>query len=569
MSLATLGGKLLVVAGKLAESVACCCVQWCRQIGTDICGNPIYGCRPQQAGSIGECTPQCKPPETPCECGPNAPCPQCYECIDRQCVRIEDCCADETPCPPCRKCVDGACVPCGPCEQCIDGECQPCGPCQNCEGGECVPCGPDEVCIDGVCVPKQYYCCWDSCDDKLANNNNTTCTPATLSGGAQTSPCGTGTYTQGELEGDSCDLTKSGPYTGLQQCEPNCQKYKCVPDACGNNECVPDPEGSYSSMMECLAGCVSEPCSQPCTFTGANSAGTYSIDACERDICVSYVSPDSRPIRVQIWGPTLDDNCNIIASDVIKADSGWRGEECCDCESRPGGALAGGPKGQITWHKPRGVTFFRVAVLTACDSSANIDIACSDQCFKYPDPEMCPCPPGGCPEGCHCCCDKCQPEPCRENCDEFAQWTLEATFCGETLIWSSDPAQNNSPIGFRLNYAGGYICTARAGGFGWNCGNYPPELTLDPSCFLECFDEECLDNPAPNPNAQKCIGRLEVIATGPAVGGAGFCVRAYQADIVNGELVNIVRPITSAGGGNCDCPNGDEIEVTLTYNPLP
>lgn len=558
--LTTYAGKLLRVGQRLALSAYCCCTgRWC-QTFFDECGNMFKKCVAINTGV--ECNANCGPPprEEPCECGPNTPCPECFECIDGKCVRIEDCCADGTPCPECSKCENGTCVPCGECEQCIDGFCLPCGPCQTCVDGECVPC--PEACVDGVCVPNQYYCCYDECPGGEDEYGNPLPPPTSH---CQPYPCGMGE----DQNGEDCSLTKGGPYSTINLCQQNCQKYKCILDACGNGQCVPDPEGSYSSMMECLAGCVGEPCSQPCTFTGANAPGIYAIDACERDICVSYVSPDSRPIRVQIWGPTLDANCNVIASDVIKADSGWRGEECCDCESRPGGALAGGPKGQITWNKPRGATFFRVAVLTACGSSANIDIACSDQCFEYPDPEMCQCPPEGCPEGCHCCCDKCQSEPCRDNCDEFAQWTLEATFCGQTLIWSSDPTQNNSPIGFRLNYAGGYICTARGGGFGWNCGNYPPELTLDPSCFLECFDEECLDNPAPNPNAQKCIGRLEVLATGPAVGGAGFCIQTYQADIVNGELVNIVRPITPATGGNCDCPNGDEIEVTLTYNPLP
>lgn len=410
MALATLSGKLLVRAGRLAQSLACCCARWCRQTGQDACGNPVYGCANEQVGSIGECTPECKPPDEPCECGPETPCPECEECIDRKCEPIEDCCGENTPCPPCEQCVDNVCVPCGECEQCVDGACVPCGPCQKCEGGGCVPCGPEEVCIGGVCVPKQYYCCWASAEDKRLNTNNTTCKAATVSGGTQTSPCGTDTE---EGETGEVDLTKSGPYANLQQCEPNCRKYKCAPDACGNNECVPDPDGPYATRAECLAACPADPCSSPCTFTGANAPGIYSIDACERDICVSYVSPDSRPIRVQIWGPTLDQDCNIIASRVIKADSDWRGEECCDCDSRPAGDLEGGPKGQITWNKPRGVTAFEVVVLNPCGATVAIDVQACAECADLPEPEQCPCNlDADCANACHCCNGVCQAEPC-------------------------------------------------------------------------------------------------------------------------------------------------------------
>lgn len=400
--LTTYAGKLLRVGQRLALSAYCCCTRWCRRTGSDECGNPVYGCSPNEAGSIGPCTPDCKPPEEPCECGPDKPCDICFECINSKCVRIQDCCADGSPCPHCHKCENGTCVPCGECEQCIDGICLPCGPCQTCIDGECVPCPED--CVGGVCVPYQYYCCYDECPGGEDEYGNPLPPPTTH---CQSYPCGTGE----DQNGDPCSLTKSGPYSTINLCQQNCQRYECVLDACGDGQCVPDPDGEYETLSACLAGCEGDPCSGPCTFTGASTPGTYSIDACERDICVSYVSPDSRPIRVQIWGPTLDASCNVIASDVIKADSGWRGEECCDCESRPGGALAGGPKGQIKWTKPRGVTFFRVAVLTACSSSANISIECSDQCFDYSDPEMCPCADDGeCAEGCHCCGGKCQQE---------------------------------------------------------------------------------------------------------------------------------------------------------------
>jgi hypothetical protein len=419
MALATLGGALLRVGNSLALSIACCCNRlFCRQVREDECGNAVYDCDNQQQGSIGPCTESCRPPEDPCECGPTLPCDVCYECIDRKCERIEDCCADGSPCPECQKCVNGVCVPCGECEKCVDGVCVPCGPCEKCEGGECVPCDSDEDCVEGECVPKQYYCCWDECpNDEYGDPKDPP--PSTH---CQNSPCGTGLDDNDE----PCDLTKGGPYNTSQLCDENCQNYDCVPDACGYRECQPDPDGEYDSKSECLADCPADPCAEPCSFAGASTPGIYSIDGCERDICVSYVSPDSRPIRVQIWGPTLDNNCNIIASRVIKADSDWRGEECCDCDSRPAGDLEGGPKGQITWTKPRGVTSFEVAVLTACGATANIDIRCSDDCGDPPDPDMCPCEDDGdCNDGCHCCDGECQDEPCEEcepceDCDVVA-----------------------------------------------------------------------------------------------------------------------------------------------------
>lgn len=448
MALTTYGGKLLQVGRQLALSAYCCCVRWCRETGKDECGNPVYGCVNEQAGSIGQCTPDCKPPEEPCECGPDKPCGVCFECIDRKCVRIEDCCLDGSPCPECSACVDGACVPCGECEQCIDGICLPCGPCQKCEDGACRECAADEVCINGECVPKKYYCCWASAEDKRLNTNNTTCKAATVSGGTQTSPCGTGTD---EYDGYAeVDLTKSGPYASLQQCEPNCQKYRCATDACGNRECVPDANGPYPTRAACLAAC-GDPCSTPCTFQGGNSPGEYAIDGCERDICVSYVSTNSRPIRVQIWGRIMQDGCEAPNTRVIKADSGWRGDACCDCPDLRGeGQLDGGPKGQVTWNKPRGTTWFEVAVLAAgCSEGYELDIRCDGECVQHPDPDPCPCTGDeNCADGCHCCGGACREEPCDEcdtdeDCpcwgvDTYPQWPSGNPDCGLIAETSGD-----------------------------------------------------------------------------------------------------------------------------------
>lgn len=521
MALTTLGGRLLRVGQQLALSAYCCCTRWCRQTSTDACGNPVYGCSNTQAGSIGECTPECKPPEEPCECGPETPCPECEECIDRQCQPIEDCCGENTPCPECFQCQDNVCVPCGECQQCVNGLCLPCGPCQKCEDGACVECGADEVCIDGVCVPKKYYCCWEDCpngeDGPVSPPPATACREAIVTSSGYSSPCGTGE----DEYGQECDLTKSGPFTSLQQCEPQCERYSCVLDACGNRECEPDPNGPYTSRSECLSGqydddgnltespCIEDPCATPCTFGGASSPGTYSIDACERDICVSYVSPDSRPIRVQIWGPTLDQDCNIIAARVIKADSDWRGEECCDCDSRPAGDLEGGPKGQIKWTKPRGVTSFEVAVLTACGATANIDIRCSDDCVDPPDPDMCPCgDDDDCNSGCHCCDGECQEEPC-EECETDAD-----CFAGAGCFEADGSFTPGGGEEFRQ------ACDARGG----------MPFVGDPGY---CCDGVCGGNPCPCQCPPGCDSGCLVVPNGvdPAAFKASICLDQTPVDV--------------------------------------
>lgn len=559
MPLRSVGNTLLQLGGKLLLS--CCEVcfpKWCNSY-FDECGNLRYRCGALSQSTVGECTPECDAPEKPCECGPDVPCATCYECQDGTCVRLEDCCADGTPCPECMQCIDGTCVPCGECQQCIDGLCVPCGPCQTCVDGECGPCPDGYECKDGVCVPKQYYCCYTECPSPANQTPTTYCS---------TTPCGTSQ----DYKGDSCSLTKGGPYGSINACNQNCSKYKCAPpNACGYRECVQDPNGVFESLDACRAACPEDPCASPCTFEGADAPGTYSIDACERDICVSYISRNSRPIRVQIRAPVLDANCNIVATEVVKSDSDWRGEECCDCpDLRNGGDLQGGSKGQIRWKKPRGVTTFTVVVLNPCGADYGLDIACTDQCGDLGTPQMCPCDvDADCnlDADCHCCCGECKQE-CRDNCDEFADWTLEAKFCDATLVWSASGEGNTGLPGFprRVNF-----------GSHWLIGSYsiiasaPPVLSLVEECFVEEFDPITGEpTQTPNPNAHKCVGSISITADGPSNGNYYFCVRTYSADIVDGELKNIQRnfPNNWAIPDICDCDSQD-IEVTITYNPLP
>lgn len=413
--LQNVGNALLRIGDALLT--ACCCgrdrFKACVP-SEDECGNSVIVCVDSETGTPF-CPPACAEPPEPCDCGPDKQCETCYECVDRKCVRIEDCCADGTPCPACSTCIDGQCVPCDeiPCTQCVGGSCSPCGPCQKCEDGECSPCDSDEECINGVCVKKKYWCCWNSCADKNNNTGNTTCKAETIPG---VSPCGTGA--DPNASGGTCDLTKSGPYNSLQGtppggtggCEPNCQRYACTPDACGINRCVKNANGQYATKAACEAAC-GDPCNAPCTFAGGNSPGIYSIDGCEREICVSYSSPAGRPIRVQIWGPVMIDGCPEPGSRVIKSDSGWRGFECCDCpNARNGGDLEGEPRGTITWNKPAGATHFEVAVLNPCPMpfiGVQLDVKCDDECDDLAEARCACLEVTDCGPACACCAGTC------------------------------------------------------------------------------------------------------------------------------------------------------------------
>ena len=220
----------------------------------------------------------------------------------------------------------------------------------------------------------------------------------------------------------------SGPHNSAAICQQACDKFKCAPDSCGNNRCVPDATGPYT-YQQCQAAC-DDPCNMPCSFQGASAPGIYSIDGCAREICVKYVAMNGRPIRVQIWGPIMVNGCPQPNTRVIKTDSQWRCEECCDCPDTPPrsndpGECEGGGKGQITWNKPRGVTSFEVAVLTACGAAYKLDIQACEECELEDDVGPCACEgDGDCAPDCICCDEECvkkddiPPGKCCGPCDE-------------------------------------------------------------------------------------------------------------------------------------------------------
>lgn len=548
MPLLRFGAGLLRVGNALSSALSCCCSLFCHRIGFDECGNWLYDCKPQFTDSIGPCTPLCRRPPEPCECGPNRPCEECYQCIDSKCVRIEDCCVSDEDCPACYRCVDNTCQPCGPCEQCIDGKCYPCGPCQKCVDGVCVECGADEVCIDGVCVPKQYYCCYDSCPVEPTTENPDPAQPTTH---CQDSPCGyaagpeddtcnsgTGCATCEKcvdgvcvscesldaecVDGEclDCSLTKGGPYSSSTLCNHNCKKYKCDVGFCGVTQCIEDADGEYDTYAECLDGCGADPCAEeadwgatllPCPQSPAvtnppegDPAGTlnefgYYIDSCERDICISYRSANSRPVRIQIIAPTLDQDCDVIAV-TVKADSGWRCTECCDCpdwwpRSTSPGDCEGPPVGKISWTKPEGVQWFCVREMTVCDAALQFDIRVDEEC-----PQLAPAGPCACDQDSECNVDK-DCECCKDNqldCSGHCRKKAEPKCC---CVFQA-PCDLDG-VG---DDGDGLCCSVpqQGGGFALRC--------VDPN------NPACIGDPC-----QSCEGSFECCSNGPLVGQCKPC----------------------------------------------
>ncbi len=348
MTLIVKAGKLLRAAsGALATACQCCIRYWCFTDSNDLCGNALYECREDASGEgaysgpFSDCEDRC--PEPPI-------------CLPSWCYLI-----DQDAC--------GGLI--YECMQDAAGEDAASGPFleANCDGG----CGEPAPCA------AKYYCCYEECPPAYGEDEPATyCSPV---------PCPPGP--------EGCNLTKSGPHGTLKQCQENCQKYSCVP-TCGGTECVPDPAGPYGSKSACEEACDTS----GCLFAGDTILGSpsdtdesyfYSIDGRIRDVCISYVSKNSKPIRIQIWSPSVNSNCEQIASRVIRRDTHWRGVECCDCpDDRPTGDLEGGPSGHIRWQKGRGITSFEVRILNPCGAEYELRVECNKQCPDLDEPEPCP-----------------------------------------------------------------------------------------------------------------------------------------------------------------------------------
>lgn len=601
--LQNVGNALLRIGDALLT--ACCCgrdrFKACVP-SEDECGNSVIVCVDSETGTPF-CPPACAEPPEPCDCGPDKQCETCYECVDRKCVRIEDCCADGTPCPACSTCIDGQCVPCDeiPCTQCVGGSCSPCGPCQKCEDGECSPCDSDEVCINGVCVPKQYYCCWDSCEAQDLGSG-TTCKDAKIENGQQVNPCGTGTRTGG----GSCDLKKSGPYsrkdkanaTDTTACEANCGGWECIPDACGIPRCVQTGDGPYETESECQAAC-GDPCSGPSSFNGSQAPGVFAIDACERDICISYSSTKGRPIFIQIWGPIMVDGCAQPGTRVIKAVKGWNCDECCDCPDTPPrsnnpGPCEHGPAGTMNWTKPTGMTWFEVAVLAACGAQATyeIDIQSEDpnawppreckkadgpECGTAPDetyltPPCCECPQGTCENACQCC------EVCVKPCDPECVWPQNkfqwmdpvCPCCAATFTIPGFPPPN--PDNWRRARAQEYLgiipFAFQDAGTTWKPGA-PASLQgcdwriVFDSAFAYCDWPNC-DPENPDPECFRSY-RLEMAVLVLSCGDDGPSLKDITDRVIDGPTTLTFEDRPECKGPNDECPGDADIPDFFPY----
>lgn len=282
------------------------------------------------------------------------------ECGDRfECNANAECVPSNDPAAPYanRAACEAECIKkytCAPDDTCVpspDGEYNTLVQCQNnCEEG------------DGG----TYFCCYDT--DPALGPTGTHC---------QVGPCGK--FENGKFV-KKAELVASGPHKGKAACDDSCRRHACGVDACGAPECKPQAGGQHATKQACFQACQ-DPAQNPCALNPA--AGNYGVgnhffttDAAVRDICAAYISKNNKPIRVQIFAPTLDQNCNVVAQRVVKSDSGWRAglPKACfvDCDPKPV-PIAGGPKGFVKWRKPRGITAFEVQVLDPCDD-ADVDV---------------------------------------------------------------------------------------------------------------------------------------------------------------------------------------------------
>ena len=231
-----------------------------------------------------------KPP-----CGPDTPCPACYDCIDGQCVpRICPsgyvCIEELDECKPECDCNKPTCNTKDACITSNSGKCY----CSSCEGG-CLTnndCGPGCYCDNGKCKPKP---CKGSCV------NGTDCGPG----------CGC-------LNGECVPCNSANCNTNPALCS------KILGCKCNGNSCV-DAEGclkeNCSNTFDCKKGCTcDEGTCEDCANYSCEECSNHEGCKCVNGICVSdpdYKCTDTFKLE------KIDETCDLKAELSMK--------EGCDC----------------------------------------------------------------------------------------------------------------------------------------------------------------------------------------------------------------------------------------------
>jgi hypothetical protein len=193
----------------------------------------------------------------------------------------------------------------------------------------------------------------------------------------------------------------AGPFASASECDDHCRRHKCEQTKCGNNVCQPDTDGEYDTLDACLDPCENTTQPVTCSISPASPAtlsevggGTFNYyfnitptDNCP--VCVSYVSKNCRPIRVQIFAPLFGpDGCDQVADRDIKRDSQWRGMRGLGCERTK---FVGPPRGYMKWeNKQKSVASFEVQVLADCPDNDWEVIVTTGDCADVPELD-CPC----------------------------------------------------------------------------------------------------------------------------------------------------------------------------------
>lgn len=231
-------------------------------------------------------------------------------------------------------------------------------------------------CLDNVpeCPQDKYYCCYESAPTSSNPKprkqcQKGPCDEALIAGGPyRTQEECAASCTRYDCTAGGCYSESDGEYETLADCQQHCNpKFECS----ASLGCVGSTAGQYASLAECQAacGCDADPAPacppQDVMFGGevGFSSKQFAVPAEVRLVTVTFDAADV-PDRFQILGPTLDGNGNVVASRVMKRDSGWRGNPgyCKEPD--------GPPTGTLVWEKGLGITCFEVAVLAPCPATA-------------------------------------------------------------------------------------------------------------------------------------------------------------------------------------------------------